>query len=394
MKSKSKILCIALLFSAYCCSPKGDGSVSIVNIGGNKVAVFSLNELSSNIATIPLSSLVEGCEMVQLDNRDEALIGRNAFTTVSEKYIGIRAQSQPYKLFDRSGKFLCDVGVIGRGPGEYTSIYDDIIDDKNELIYIAPFIGNILVYKTSGEFVKTIETSQRFIQPKLFLSDGILSVIHRAGQNDKAMVVQVDVNTGQVVKELAPPLPLVGGAQFTEGEIFNTRNTPSVFDFFHTSSDTLYQYDIKNNQILPVFTITYTGSEKLYKQYIQLNKELFMAAVGFLITDPETRRQYYGNYKTVVADLKSRTSSYANVVNDYFGGLPVPSSVVTYRNGYWVHNKATESLISDIEKHLVESNCSENDRQTLTKILSSLNAEDNNIVFIGKLKNELKTNLW
>jgi len=391
---RSKILFTVLLLSTYCCSPKGDGSVSIVNVGGNKVAVFSLNELASNTANIPLSSLVDGCEMVQLDNRDEALLNRNAFTTVSGKYIGIRASSQPYKLFDRSGKFLCNVGAIGRGPGEYTSIYDDIIDDKNDLIYIAPFIGNILVYKVSGEFVKNIETSHRFINPKLFLSEGVLSVIHRAGLNDKAMAVQFDVNTGQVLKELAPPAHLVGGVQFTEGEIFNTRNAPQVFDFFHTSSDTLYNYDIKSNKILPVFTITYTGSEQLYKQYIQLNKELFMAAVGFLITNPETGRQYYGNYKTVVADLKSKRSSYANVVNDYYGSLSVPNSVVTYRNGYWVHNISSESLIANIRKRLAESSCNENDRQTLTKILSSLNTEDNNVVFIGKLKNELKTNLW
>ena len=149
MKLKSKILFVALVCSAYCCSPKGDGSVSIVNVGNNKVAVFSLNELKSDEVTISFSNLVEGCEMVQLDNQDEALLNRRPFTTVSEKYIGIRADNQPYKLFDRSGKFICNVGAIGRGPGEYTILaYDDIIDDNNELIYIAPFTGNkILVYK-------------------------------------------------------------------------------------------------------------------------------------------------------------------------------------------------------------------------------------------------------
>ena len=394
MKSKSQILFIALIFSAYCCSPKGDGSVSIVDVGGNKVAVFSLKELSSKIETIPLSNLIEGCEMVKLDNRDEALLGRRCITTVSEKYIGIRADGQPYKLFDRTGKFICNVGAIGRGPGEYTiSVYDDIIDDKNEIIYIAPFMGDkILVYNTSGKFLKNIDSPNRLQKPKLYLSNNILSVVHMPFQNDKAMGLQFDVNTGQVVRELAPPSHLI--TQSFDGEIFNTRNTPTVFDFVHTSSDTLYHFDIKNNKILPVFTISYTGSEQTYKQYIQLNKELFMANVSFLVTDTETGRSYYGNNKLVVTNMKSKTSSYANVVNDYFGGFSVPSSVVTFRNGYWVHNNSPEQLKANIEKRLGESSCTENEKQALTKLLLTINEEDNNVVFIGKLKSGVEANLW
>jgi len=394
MKLKSKILFVALVCSAYCCSPKGDGSVSIVNVGNNKVAVFSLNELKSDEVTISLSNLVEGCEMVQLDNQDEALLNRNPFTTVSEKYIGVRESGQPYKLFDRSGKFICNVGAIGRGPGEYTiSAYDDIIDDNNELIYLAPFTGNkILVYSTSGKFLKDINAPHSLQKPKIFLSDNILTVVHMPFQDNNAMAIQFDVSTGEVVNELAPPPYFI--VQSFDGEIFNTRNTPAIFDFLHTSSDTLYHFDVKKNKILPVFTITYTGSEKPFKQYFQLNKDLFMANVGFLVTDSETGRQHYGNYKSVVTDLKSKTSSYANVVNDYYGNLPVPSSVVTYRNGYWVNNSSHEQLIASIEKRLAENSCTENDRKTLTKLLSSLNVDDNNVVFIGKLKNEVQANLW
>ena len=56
MKSNSKILLVALAFSAYCCSPKGDGSVTIVEVGDSKMAVLSLNELNSNEVKIPLNS--------------------------------------------------------------------------------------------------------------------------------------------------------------------------------------------------------------------------------------------------------------------------------------------------------------------------------------------------
>jgi hypothetical protein len=156
MKSNFLVLA-ALVFSAYCCSPKGDGTVSEVIVNGAVMHVFSLNELKSDTTTIPLSSLLEYCVLVQLETTEEAFF-RPGPMTVTEKYIGVRNSGSPYKLFDRSGKFLGNIGSIGRGPGEWTiNIYDEIIDDRNDLLYFSSFMSDrILVYSTSGRFVKDI----------------------------------------------------------------------------------------------------------------------------------------------------------------------------------------------------------------------------------------------
>ena len=380
MKSTVKILFVALITSVCSCSPKGDGTVSETIINGNKMFFFSLNNLKSDTTTVPLSSLIEDCNLVHLETNDDAFF-RPWFTTVSDKYIGIRQQSgSPYMLFERSGKFLRAIGSVGQGPGEYSgSLYDDIIDEQNGLIYLAPFFSDkILVYKISGEFVKNIDAPQRMMKPKIFLSDGILTVIHMPLENDKAMVVQYDVNNGKILNELAPSSHFI--VRSADGEIFNTRNTSAIFDFVHTGSDTLYHYDIKNNNILPVFMMTFDLSEKPYKQYFQLNKDLFLTNV-------------FGK-GLVATDLKAKTSSYIKVVNDYYGNMPAPASVVTFRNGYWVYNIQPEQLMEDIENRLTKSNCSENDKQSLNKLLSTLKENTNNVVFIGKLKNEVKTKLF
>ena len=110
------VFLVALVIGAYCCSPKGDGSVTLVDVGGSKMAVFNLNELRTDVATIPLSSLVESCELVQLEFHEDALFNP-WFTTVTEKYIGVRPRgANPYVLFDRSGKFLRTIGVIVEPP--------------------------------------------------------------------------------------------------------------------------------------------------------------------------------------------------------------------------------------------------------------------------------------
>ena len=240
MKLKTKIIYIAILLLAYSCSPKGDGTVSTVEVNGSEMLVVSFKDIKPDTISIPLSSLVENCSLVQLETKDEAFFNP-WFTTVTEKYIGVRDFGiRPYKLFDHSGKFLCDIGSIGQGPGEYSlTLYDDVIDEKNELIYLTLVYGNqIYVYNTSGEFVKYIVSPQRLQKPKIFLSDNILTVVHMPMKNEyasnlpenaaDAIVIQFDVNTGQILKELAPSDSFI--VPDFDSEIFNTRNLQGIND--------------------------------------------------------------------------------------------------------------------------------------------------------------------
>jgi hypothetical protein len=389
MHSKVKIIFAALIFSAYCCSPKGDGTVSEVIVNGDKMYVFSLNELKPDIATISMSSLLENCTLVQLESIEEAYF-KPGTTTVTDNYIGIRSEGKPYMLFDRSGKFLCSVGFIGNGPGEWTiSLYDDIIDDKNELIYLSSFMSNkILVYNTSGKFLKNIVAPHRMQKPKMYLSDGVLTVVHMPFGNDRAIAFQFDVKTGEVLKELAPPAHLT--VQNFEGELFSKKNVPNIFDFIHTSSDTLYHFDVKNNRILPFFKMTYNTSDNIWKTYFQFNKDILLTNVN--VFDDVTERYVYKG--SVATDLKSKTSSWFKVVNDYYGNIPAMSFAGRSDNGYWVYNIQPEELIDSIEKRLAQSDCTESDRQVLNKTLSTLKEGANNVVFIGKLKSEVNTKLW
>jgi len=395
MKTKLFFMFFAsLVFSFYSCTQKGDGSVSEVIVNGNTMYVFSLNELKSDTVTLPLSSLVENCVLVQLESRDDTYINP-WFTTVTDKYIGVSEERrEPFKLFDRSGKFLCNVGSIGQGPGEYGwSPYDAIIDDPNELIYISHFSGNnILVYNTSGQFVKEITAPFRLNKAKIFLSDGILSVIHMPFPDTKAMALQFDVNTDKVLEEVAPLEHLT--VKNFDYDIVNTRNAPGIFDFTFMECDTLYHFDMKNNKILPAFKMRYNSSEKPWMVYFQINKDLFFTNVSFLGIDPNYGGQKYIPKGLVATDLKNKTSSYITIVNDYYGNIPVQVSYFTFFHGYYVLNIQPEQLIENIENRLAQRNCTENDKQVLNKTLSTLRENENNLVFIGKLKKEIDAKLW
>ena len=321
----------------------------------------------TKIEKLPLSSLVQNCTFIQFEDSDNAFF-KLWFTTVTDKYIGVSQHGQsPFKLFDRKGKFLCNVGSVGQGPGEYTTLYDQVIDEKAGLIYLAPFTGKkIGVYNLSGKLVREIVSPLDLNKPRMSVSNGILSVVHMPFKGDKAMAIQFDAK-GNVIKQLAPPQQFITGS--FDGEMFNSRNTQAL-DFQHTNCDTLFHYDVKENKIVPVYTVS-TGSTDSFKQYIELNNRFITNIFGKAI---------------ISTDKTTKASSKIEIVNDYYGGINVPVNVVTFRNGWFVYNVEPGQLSEAIEKRMKESSCTAQDKQKLKKLLSSIDEDGNNVVFIGKLK--------
>lgn len=363
MKKESVFISLICVFLTLTVSVNAVAQVS------NKMMVCELSKVGKTV-NIPLSSLVENCTLIKLDNDDNALF-KQWFTTVTDEYIGVRQSvNAPYKLFSHSGKFIGDIGSIGNGPGEYSMLpYDDIIDDKNELVYLAPFVGkNILVYNTSGKFIKSIELPLMLHKAKIFLSpSSTLTVLHMAFHGDKAMAYQISAQ-GKIIKQMPAPKSLLVGD--VNGEIFNSRNT-QFYEFLHTSKDTLYHYDTNKNDIIPVFTIALSSSDKNFRQYFELPRHYITNVFG----------------KGVVATDKSTgRSNYIKLVNDYYGNLEMPVSIINFRNGWFVLNIEPGQLITKIESRLKEKDCTEKDKQKLNKLLSTLDEDSNNLVFMGKLK--------
>ncbi len=385
MISKCKFLfLLVLLVGAFSCSPKGDDSISEVIVNGNKMYVSELNSINSKLITLPLSKLVEECTLVQLETNDDIMVA-TGLTTVTDNHIGIINSKKPYLLFDRSGKYLCNAGSVGQGPGEYsTTPIDDIIDEKNGLIYISPYYGDKLyIYKTSGEFVKCINFPMVIFKPIIFLYNNILTVIFEPNKGNESVAYQYDINTGVMVAELAAPPQLF--SEKIGAEMMISRNIPKVFDFsFLNISDTLYHFDVKNIKILPFFSISDNTTKGILKGYCQLNKDLCLT---FLYSRNEPTR-------IIASDLKNKSSGFVKIVNDYCGNLPISANAYMFRNGYFTLNVQPEQLMDDIHKRLGESSCTEKERQALGKILSSLKENTNNVVFIGKLKSEVKEKLW
>ena len=176
------------MFAACTSKPqvKDDGTLSTVSINGRALTVCDISKVKDTLE-IPLSEWVEDFQIVRFEDKDTAFF-KMWWPAITDKHIGIRQHGGAFKLFDRQGKFLCDIGGVGQGPGEYRSLYSELIDEKNKCIYLAPFFGSdkILKYGMDGKFDTGLEVGEKMNKPKLTLNeDGSLKEIQIYGKTYK-----------------------------------------------------------------------------------------------------------------------------------------------------------------------------------------------------------------
>lgn len=178
------LMSTAILATAFlaACGPssKDDGTITRLEQNGNTLTVCDFAKVKDTL-NVPLSEWVEDCRLVRFENTDTALF-KMWWPAITDNYIGIRQSGGVFKLFDHKGKFLHDIGAMGQGPGEYAgSLYSELIDEKNKVIYLAPFAGStkILKYNLDGTFVTDYDLGERLNKPKLSLNpDGSISLVH------------------------------------------------------------------------------------------------------------------------------------------------------------------------------------------------------------------------
>ena len=373
MKLKVLIPALSLITVALASCNSNPQSVSDSNA---KFTVCDFASVDNNTIELPLSDLVEDCQLIRFENTDAALF--KAWTvTATDNYIGIRQSGAPYKLFNKQGKYLCDVGAIGNGPGEYSiSIYDEIIDEKGGHIFFSSFVGDkIMMYDLNGKWIKDIKLPLKINKPKIALNDdGTLSVVHMSFEEKDPFAFCVDMD-GKITKQILTPAHMKVGD--FNGEIFSHQNGPD-FEFTHTSNDTLFAYNAAENRLEPHFAMNFPKENKPIHIYMELPTCYFANCYYW---DNEKQRPSGGG--TYMIDKKTGKAVKFNLVNDFFGNMP---TYYSFNKGYYLSNIEPGSLKEKIEELLSSGKCPDKDKEKMKELAASLHENDNNVLFIGKLK--------
>ena len=208
MKRLHVLALVAICVFAGCkqsSSSQSDGSVTIEANG----AVTCDFDLVKDTLTIPLSEWVEDFQIVRFENNDTAIF-KMWWPLITDHYIGIRQRNGgAFKLFNRQGKFLCDVGGIGGGPGEYKSLYSEAIDEKNGWIYLASFAWKeyLLKYDLQGKYLGKVQVGENLNKPKIqLLPDGNLALTQLYFHDSKSTMMAATISPQEEVTK-CPDVP-------------------------------------------------------------------------------------------------------------------------------------------------------------------------------------------
>ena len=133
------LLCTSNLFFA-CQSPVKN--VTTIMLDDTQITVCDESEINETKET-KLSELAEDFQIIRFENKEEAFFKPSWFY-FSDNYICVRQENETVKLFNKSGKFITNIGKVGQGPGEYQFVYDIAIDEKSKSIYVTSTGKSIL----------------------------------------------------------------------------------------------------------------------------------------------------------------------------------------------------------------------------------------------------------
>ena len=370
---------LSLSASLLACAPSTK-NVTTVTTNDAQLMICDESKLGEK-REIKFSELLEDFEVIRFDNADEALFKWRWFF-FSENYICVRQDQAPVKLFDKSGKFVANVGQFGRGPGEYTSVVDIIIDEAGKGIYLTSMSSqSVLKYDMAGKFVEAINLDDKANKARMALQpNSVLSLVHFCFKDiakNKFTIADIQLDKNDSIEyiyneNIASNLKNDKGQNTGfNGEIWSYRNVPGL-SFSMTHADTIYNYNAEKNQLNACFALD-MEAEKRKGHFIIFNElpNHYLA----LVMGKDS--------KTILVDKDDEVAYESSFVNDFMGNLDTP---LKFQDGYFFATFEPLILKDKIDKHLSSGACPTDQVEKLTKLKESLKDEDNNVLFLAKLK--------
>jgi len=144
---------LLLTLTLFACGEKKTTDSS--NAGDGQLVTFHVNAPPSTVEPLLLSELADSVSYVALETTKETLTdggvqyGDRYYTIINEDRL---------LCFDKSGKYLHQIGRKGQGPEEYPKMYDYRsfkVDPKNNWIYIVAN-NETKVFDENGKYVKSL----------------------------------------------------------------------------------------------------------------------------------------------------------------------------------------------------------------------------------------------
>ena len=147
---KKLIPIVLLICSCYsCATDKKEENISRIDLKSFEETTLKFKD----------KTFFQNCFLVKLEASEKSMLGRINQVEVFKEYIYIHdGQTSRILIFDKSGKYLSDVGSKGRGPEEYVSASIFFINPYDKSVnVIDPLNSNVIKYSLTGKFINKIK---------------------------------------------------------------------------------------------------------------------------------------------------------------------------------------------------------------------------------------------
>ena len=396
MKYWIRINIVILFFSLYSCTSINKGNkleqcnvvASRVVTDGDTLVVCDVSKIEQHIK-LPLSALIKDWKLLKLENSSKEVMVQPAVIYPSENYILIHPAeyNRETMLFDKTGKYLFDIGRRGNGPGEMVRDIADIeMDEDNDCVYIRDYKpSRILKYRLSnGEYLTEIPLSYRrtaefILNPK----DETLVVTcepHRRINEGIPWIWEQDFK-GNVLRELPKTTYDATHVHWNKFWLWSRNGEVVFFDYnLPGRKDTLYHYDIPSNRLKPHFTANF-GSEIPNHQY-EDTSDFYLVT---LLSEVGMGKPFNPT-KRILIDKKTLKGAYVDIVLDGYGDFSITHRWMYRKNSYFTMGLYPHQIAETCEKLLAHpENLTQEEKQNLQELLDGITEDDNAFILYGKI---------
>ena len=355
--------------------------------GVGDLVTFDYSRMKKGHDTLAVSELVMQPEFIALDSDTVDAFAYGSII-VTDNYIVRNAEAisiinkAPVRVFDRhTGRFICNVGHLGRGPGEYLSSYCTFVDEKGGKVWIM----------NAGDHIKTYD-----LLSGKYIGDVPLAHEVREEFGAASATFSVDPDAGTVTVAAIPyeedSNPSIAWCQDMEGNIVwdipedgRERSRKQTNSLIRTAYNVEGLMDVYINGVLsPVFTY----DERSLKSGMSLSSTLLPGKVlSHLTEEQETIPNVRVSMPTamVITDLRSGESVRYGLVmrNDFLG---VDAGGGSFQYGYMIQQISAEEFRETGQQALEQGLLSGSAAGQVRAILADLKDTDNDVIMLARLK--------
>ncbi|WP_163324806.1 6-bladed beta-propeller [Draconibacterium mangrovi] len=357
---------------------------------------LAVNEKKS----VPISNVALDINYIPLETTPHILIGRVQQIEITESFIFI-GERNCLQQFNREGRFIRQIGSVGRGPENYQSImYFAVNEAANKILIQGEHSLNW--YDLKGKYIRS-HKEQKFTSKLLYFNPTRLACNRYADIENPTSLIIWNTNLEPICKFKSHNPPIKKKLKMSSGPLYSYEN--NIY-FKENYNDTLYC--IKNNSMIPY--VVYKENKLLIDRDFDLHpgpdmQEIIKKAQNKLINNSiiESKIFVFSDYIKGLP-FGSRDTRYTRVLfnktEKKVVALSDPEMINDIDGGFsfWPTNNCQNNILIrhisafDLKTHINSNNFKNSTpkypekKKALEKLANSLDENDNPVLMLVKLK--------